>query len=790
MQHNFMTSFGGCKVAANWKVSPVHAKRCKCVIQSGLIYIERYFGLQHWTSYSHEKANLSQSSSNDFASRSMLPARKPGVLASSNEKTSQSMCRDWEDGNGPVEVYENQRWFGFSWSAPIAALDCPKWSTEDGTSISHRGVEIMIENMETSVASRLEGGWYVVVDSGTDAEGWQYGTVFKHLQFKRAGGRASQRFGDTVRRRKWKRVEKDQMQGDQVTRDHKQEKAFQSRHDAEGRSRAIRSFMNILIDLFSRRKFWQLVPWDPSVVFILSQKHKEEYATLRNKTIPQQIFSPEKVAPMSILHEQGTLLQDLICSAIHSRAAYGFAMQAGHIKSVSSYIRLHTLQPLTFDAVAGVSHEANNEAICALTGVEDEDIFVANWRNSPYRPCYYVAADKANKCIVISIRGSLEIGDLLSDVTAHPLKVELMGVDGWVHQGIMAAATYIHCCTKDALDAAAEKYPGWPILVTGHSLGGGVAAILSMLMIQCGGLSNLGRIRCVGIGPAAVMSSSLASACDSIAISLILGSDPVPHLSYASVERLLLEMSSLSPVKRAAEDIGKRISQLIGITKTPDTISTEPVEATKWKPLDDARIDNQSQGLTEVTEHLTDFDFEGSGGHKEKELEIIDFNKISTKLTNRDHPRILRDEPAMEKDVTVLEYVPEADGTLISSALASTGQKDKNQNRDKSDTNEMMLGDPEVLYPPGKLLWILKDEGDSSTEAQMSPTADEHGDNSLISAAVADLPNNIETKAHGSERKPSVVVEAHRETFERILFMPAMLDDHLPDRYLDALNEL
>jgi hypothetical protein len=362
-----------------------------------------------------------------------------------------------------------------------------------------------------------------------------------------------------------------------------------------------------------------------------------------------------------------------------------------------------------------------------------------------------------------------------------------MGVDGWVHQGIMAAATYIHCCTKDALDAAAAKYPGWPILVTGHSLGGGVAAILSMLMIQSGGIENLGRIRCVGIGPAAVMSSSLASACDSIAISLILGSDPVPHLSYASVERLLLEMSSLSPVKKAAEDIGKRISQLIGITKSPDIVSTDGVEASRWKQLDDARIDNQSQGLTEVTEHISGFSFEESGKHKEKELEIIDFNKTSADIAVRDQPKT-EDEPPMRKGVTVLEYVPEADGTLISSAVAATGVKGESNERDGSDTNQMMLGDPEVLYPPGKLLWILKDEGDSPAETQVSPMVNKCEGDDITVATGNESPGNIEDEV--KERKPSVVVEAHRETFERILFMPAMLDDHLPDRYLDALNEL
>ena len=41
-----------------------------------------------------------------------------------------------------------------------------------------------------------------------------------------------------------------------------------------------------------------------------------------------------------------------------------------------------------------------------------------------------------------------------------------------MQQGIFAAATYIHCSTQGALREAAERFPGWPLLLTGHSLGG------------------------------------------------------------------------------------------------------------------------------------------------------------------------------------------------------------------------------------------------------------------------------------------------------------------------------
>ena len=38
------------------------------------------------------------------------------------------------------------------------------------------------------------------------------------------------------------------------------------------------------------------------------------------------------------------LLQDLLCAAIHSRAAYGYAMEAGHLASVSNFAMFQTVR--------------------------------------------------------------------------------------------------------------------------------------------------------------------------------------------------------------------------------------------------------------------------------------------------------------------------------------------------------------------------------------------------------------------------------------------------------------
>lgn len=58
----------------------------------------------------------------------------------------------------------------------------------------------------------------------------------------------------------------------------------------------------------------------------------------------------------------------------------------------------------SFDAAGGASGDANNEAVAALAGVRPQDIIMAEWHTSIMRPCHYAAVDRANHCIVLSIR--------------------------------------------------------------------------------------------------------------------------------------------------------------------------------------------------------------------------------------------------------------------------------------------------------------------------------------------------------------------------------------------------
>lgn len=231
-------------------------------------------------------------------------------------------------------VYENQRWLG-AWQQPVAMLDHPPWSDADGN-------QVLLEADATPAETNPE--WEVDINGGTDEEGWQYATVFKHLQSPRPGGRASRRFNDGVRRRAWRR--RDHASAGVAVEPPSEAAAAQRVREAASQQRAIKAFLGLVLDLLSRRQLFNIMPWDPAALYILFQGHQETYRQLQAQAFSRRLFTPDAPAPPSLLRPDGTLVQDLLCAAVHSRAAYGFAMEQGLISSVGAYIKLQTLQPL------------------------------------------------------------------------------------------------------------------------------------------------------------------------------------------------------------------------------------------------------------------------------------------------------------------------------------------------------------------------------------------------------------------------------------------------------------
>uniref|UniRef100_A0A7N0UHU5 Calmodulin-binding heat-shock protein n=1 Tax=Kalanchoe fedtschenkoi TaxID=63787 RepID=A0A7N0UHU5_KALFE len=103
---------------------------------------------------------------------------------------------------------------------------------------------------------------------------------------------------------------------------------------------------------------------------------------------------------------------------------------------------------------------------------------------------------------------------------------------GYVHNGLLKAAGCVLDTECDTLRELVEKYPNYTLTFTGHSLGSGVAALLTIVVIRNNQrLANIDRrrIRCYAIAPARCMSLNLAVRYADVINSIVLQDDFLPR---------------------------------------------------------------------------------------------------------------------------------------------------------------------------------------------------------------------------------------------------------------------
>jgi len=181
-----------------------------------------------------------------------------------------------------------------------------------------------------------------------------------------------------------------------------------------------------------------------------------------------------------------------------------------------------------------------------------------------FNPVAYVAHDQGAGWVVLAIRGTLSGHDTLTDACAAPASFP----GGHAHAGMAAAAWNV---VREHLPDCARllaQCPGAKLLLTGHSLGGGVAALAAQLC-ACGdadvdaaaargaaegaaGDAARARAACAAVRAAvavafacpAVASLRLSLALRPRVTSVVAGKDCVPRLSVAAANRLAWRLAA------------------------------------------------------------------------------------------------------------------------------------------------------------------------------------------------------------------------------------------------------
>ncbi|EPZ31622.1 alpha/beta-hydrolase [Rozella allomycis CSF55] len=206
-----------------------------------------------------------------------------------------------------------------------------------------------------------------------------------------------------------------------------------------------------------------------------------------------------------------------------------------------------------------------------------------------FRPCYFIAIDRRTSAIILSIRGTMSFKDSLTDLVCEykPWK------GGLVHSGIHASAQWFIDNVLGQLISFVSIYNVENLMIVGHSLGAGTAALLTIMLqdhYHEFPKREKFKIECYAYAPPCVVSLDISKRYSHYIHSYIYGEDIVSRASYGSmvsIPQYRNKMDLKTMILCAAENCHSHFKELMRIIAGKEAKS----EKSKYlmKKLDECR---------------------------------------------------------------------------------------------------------------------------------------------------------------------------------------------------------
>lgn len=236
------------------------------------------------------------------------------------------------------------------------------------------------------------------------------------------------------------------------------------------------------------------------------------------------------------------------------------------------------------------------EVALALAGLMGriEVLAFEKHQREPYMPGYLVAVDHDFGRVVVAVRGTSSLSDVLSDAVCEPVAMQLNSQEGTAHGGFWIVAQRLDGKLRDVVtEGLARLEPkdnsARGVLLCGHSLGGGVAPLLAALWRDTGGavprpafLPQHVKVECVAFAPPQILDAELALAQSDLTTSIIAGDDLIPRLSLATAKDLLSALLLLSPSNQDKDSHGHAVdtAKVLAAECRGDTAALAAMHAT------------------------------------------------------------------------------------------------------------------------------------------------------------------------------------------------------------------
>lgn len=197
------------------------------------------------------------------------------------------------------------------------------------------------------------------------------------------------------------------------------------------------------------------------------------------------------------------------------------------------------------------------EGIWGDVGLKKEDFIIYHPKAAVLKPAFILAKDKVLKSLVLAVRGTQTVKDIFTSLSSagkpHHMVNNRGVVLGHSHFGMLASARWLLKQVVPLITEGLQDNPGYSLLVTGHSMGGGTAAILTMMLREQ--FPNFGDVQCVTFACPGCVTVDIAQSCSEYITTVVYGTDVVPTLSPAALDHLREDVAKSSWSRGFKQDV-------------------------------------------------------------------------------------------------------------------------------------------------------------------------------------------------------------------------------------------